>query len=250
MEDFYVVLPSNVRNITGERNTPGHYITYLPKPITLDSDAWKVALVDVSYFSTWHNITPANCQIQGLGPDGPYEVDIRTGYYKTLDKLVHFVNKALQRAGLTATLTLNADTGLCRLNVPSGEVITLDSSVSEMLGLESTYFPSKHPSTDYNAASRGDMGISMLNDIYLYSDVVETRIVGDTYAPLLRTMPALASTDKRGRMTHREFLNPHYLSLSTGQISVIEIKLCDDIGNVIRFDGGYVIVQLHFKKVE
>ncbi len=247
MDDFYVVLPSNVHNITGQQNYPGHYFTYLPKPISLDSDAWRVALTDVSYHATWYNITPANCRIQGLGSDGPYETDVRTGYYKTLGKLAHFVNKALQRAGLTATLTLNAETGLCHLNVPSGEVVALHSSVSKMLGFESTYFPS----SEYNAHSRGDMGISMLDNIYLYTDIIKTRIVGDTYAPLLRTMPALASTEKRDRLVHREFLTPHYLSLVTEEISVIEIKICDNYGKVIRFDDkGHVIVQLHFKKVE
>ena len=56
-DDFYVVLPSNVKNVSGERNTISSYQTYLPKPITLDKNVWRVALVQINLPVTWTHVS-------------------------------------------------------------------------------------------------------------------------------------------------------------------------------------------------
>lgn len=248
MDDFYIVLPSNVRNLTGKRNASGHYFTYLPKPISLDTNTWKVAVVDISYFTTWYNITPENCTIHGRLANGVATFgDTPPSHYKTLPLLMKAINKLLKSMGQYAKFSIVSGTGRCQLTIPPGERVGLHRTVSVMLGFDSnTYGSSSDTLQKVEAIQDGDVGIS-LHNIYLYSDIVKTRVVGDTYAPLLRTIPA--NTAERGHMVHHEFLNPHYMSLETGELSVIEIKLCDDSGEVIQFDRGHVIVQLHFKQI-
>ena len=49
MDDFHVVILSNVKNVSDEINTIGSFRTYLPKLITLDKNEWHVALVQIDF---------------------------------------------------------------------------------------------------------------------------------------------------------------------------------------------------------
>ena len=53
MDDFYMVLPSNVHWSAEPPNTTGNYKTPLPKPLELDQDCWQVALTEISYPQSW-----------------------------------------------------------------------------------------------------------------------------------------------------------------------------------------------------
>ena len=82
----------------------------------------------------------------------------------------------------------------------------------------------------------------------LRRDIVEYSMVGDTYMPILRTIP-IYNADY-GDMKHYEFIHPHYLKLQTRSISVIEIRICNSVGELIPFEQGSALVKLHFKKHE
>ena len=71
MDDFYMVLPSNVHWSAEPPNTHGNYKTPLPKPLELEQDRWQVALTEISYPQSWSKEIPAKL----------FDV---TPYYKTL----------------------------------------------------------------------------------------------------------------------------------------------------------------------
>jgi len=76
--------------------------------------------------------------------------------------------------------------------------------------------------------------------MYVYCDILKLTLVGDTYVPLLHS---IAIDDSPGKYISKEFLNPHYIPLQYGFISNIQIRLCDDIGENLRFEWGKVIVK-------
>ena len=81
--------------------------------------------------------------------------------------------------------------------------------------------------------------------IYVYTDVVESRIVGDSLAPLLRSLPVGGS---HGATVHNKFTNVHYVPLLYSHFKSIEINIRDDTGRFMPFEYGKVTVTLHFRR--
>ena len=81
--------------------------------------------------------------------------------------------------------------------------------------------------------------------IYLYTDVVESRIVGDSFVRLLRSHPVRGTNGTT--ITYR-FTNIHYVFLLHMEFGTIEIDIRDDIGRPVSFEYGTVTVTLHFRR--
>ena len=77
----------------------------------------------------------------------------------------------------------------------------------------------------------------------MYSDVVQTILVGDTFAPLLSVVPERCVF---GEMIYKEYSSPVYSDLYKNSFSAIEIYLMDNAGRSIPFEFGKVTVLLHF----
>lgn len=88
-----------------------------------------------------------------------------------------------------------------------------------------------------------------VNQVFVYSDIVEYSIVGHIQAPILRVLPFssthLGMTDLH---YHREFQNLHYIPVAKSDFDTIEINIRGDTGEPIHFIVGKAMVKLHFKK--
>lgn len=254
MEDFHVILPSNVKNLAGTGNKTGHYTTYLPKPLVLDKDAWKVAVVDVSYVVSWFNVTMETCAVitrttrNGQNKEVRRHIPLR--HYADASSLAQAINTMLVRdSGFASSMVWLGDAkNKARILIQPDESLTLHELTAAMLGYRQNSFEhsgSTRIATRFDSTNPPNVHLPIQN-IYIYSNLVEEIPVGDTYAPLLQVVPVRNGV--YGSVQHHEFLNPLYTSLATNDLSVIEIKLCDDRGNVIEFDVGNVILKLHFVK--
>ena len=81
--------------------------------------------------------------------------------------------------------------------------------------------------------------------IYVFTDVVESRIVGDSLAPLLRVLPVGGS---HSATVSDRYTNIHYVPLLYSHFKSIEINIRDDIGPFVAFEYGKVTVTLHFRR--
>ena len=81
--------------------------------------------------------------------------------------------------------------------------------------------------------------------IYVYKDVVESRIVGDSLAPLLR---ALHVGGRHGATVSDRFANILYVPLLYSHFKSIEIDIREDTGRIVPFEFGKVTVTLHFRR--
>lgn len=84
-----------------------------------------------------------------------------------------------------------------------------------------------------------------LTSLYIYSPIVESQLVGDTLAPLLRVV---CVNGVFGQHVNVKFNNIYYLHLRSSFIDHVEVYIRDDIGNLIPFDTGRVVIILHFRK--
>ena len=81
--------------------------------------------------------------------------------------------------------------------------------------------------------------------IYTYTDVVESRIVGDSLARLLRSLPVGGS---HGATVYDRFTNIHYVPLLYAHFKSIEINIRDDTGRFVPFEYGKVTVTPHLRR--
>ena len=279
-----MILPSNVRNVAGTPNKTSHYYTYLPKPLTLDKQKWRVALLEVDFPATWVNLSDPVTRLEfnrietdasgQRGRSNIGNVSLPSKNYVTSDELVETINATLRNHNLKSKVTKMFNER-CMLELSTFEKITIHPTLAAMLGFEQHKFEchkdsssqdflfkvmtgsnepcdngsgcfGKQEFTNFLGTKSIDVQMSLYN-IYIYSSLVDNTFVGNNLVPLLRTIPI--QPGEHGKLVHREYILPHYLPLATGDLSVIEILLCDEAGNNVRFETGHVIVKLHFKRM-
>ena len=81
--------------------------------------------------------------------------------------------------------------------------------------------------------------------LYVYSDIVATQYVGDTLAPLLRTVEV--DHTNLGGMVCKTYNIPHYVPVKLRDVKTIRIDLRLDSGKSLPFESGQVICKVHFR---
>ena len=88
------------------------------------------------------------------------------------------------------------------------------------------------------------------NHLYIYSDVAEHNIVGNTMAPLLRVLPFEPSetVENNNDCQHIiiEITIPHYIPVSKSDFDIISIQI-GDLGILVHLITCKTIVKLHFR---
>jgi hypothetical protein len=88
--------------------------------------------------------------------------------------------------------------------------------------------------------------INYINALYIYSDICQYQIVGDTEAPLLQVVSAIESNDDF--YIEKIYDSPHYVPVARNNLENITIDIRSDLGNPIQFQSGRIVVKLHFRK--
>ena len=83
--------------------------------------------------------------------------------------------------------------------------------------------------------------------IFVYCNIVQPQIVGNTSVPLLRT---IAISGKSGDVITKTFNNIQYVAVQTKSFENIEIFLRTDTGDPVPFEPGKVIATTILQKAE
>lgn len=81
--------------------------------------------------------------------------------------------------------------------------------------------------------------------IYIYSDIIEPQMVGDSLVKLLNTCPIMG---QNGEYSHWNFNPLHFIPLSRGYINTIAIELKTDTGEFLPITSGKVVCRLRFRE--
>ena len=238
--DFYVYLPSNTDFLPD--NKSHKYVTKLAREVSLEGE-WECALKEIHYPRTWASLFPHECTFvvdREEWGSAWEERRIEAGYYFSPRELVNTINNAIQLDGVHFSYSETAQRVI--MEIAPGCRIHFIEPLSSMLGLshgntmcESSMESGKFPID----LSRG------IDSLYIYTDVVQTKLVGDTSVPLLRVVPVHGSY---GSMVFKEYSSPVYSPLSKNMFSTIEVYIMDSAGRPIPFGYGKVTVLLHFKR--
>ncbi|EFO91200.1 hypothetical protein CRE_03406 [Caenorhabditis remanei] len=82
-----------------------------------------------------------------------------------------------------------------------------------------------------------------VSTLYLYCDVVDPIIVGNTKSSLLSVIPCRGNF---GEMIHHTVAYPRYLPLMNSTIDSIRVELLSEFDEQIDFNWGSTIIILHF----
>jgi len=267
-EHFYVTVPSN----TVVTKKKSHFRVHLPTELDLEG-AWDVALVDVVYPYSWNNVPHPSDTLTGYSlitsDVEPFKVSIPMGNYQTVTDLLAGITAAhalqihlwekfrleekqselkktviLRRAA--PTILFDFDPTVKRVTIdfinPRVDKITMTPHLAYMLGFKNCEIKSTEEKVmaDYPPDLRG--GIDAL---FIYLDIIENQIVGNTMAPLLQIVPV---EGHYGDLIQKTFYSPHYLNVLSKKVSAIEVNIKNDINKHIDFNFGKIILKLHFQR--
>ena len=268
--DFYMTLPSNASMKTHPDNTLTHYVTELPHCVDLVGE-WECGLTEMQYSHTWYNVTEDDVWLfleEVDAPDVNRRSRLSCGYYDNPLTLMYHVNNglySLRTEKARAQMSYSSVTQKMTLHMTENTIFTIPyhSSTTSMLGFHkivatgtemdatsaSSLVPDSRPSdSSYPFHIEAPDVVNMtqgFNTLYVYTDVVESRIVGDSLAPLLRSIPI---SGHHGDSVSERFTNVHYIPLLRSNFHSIEVDIRDDMGRRVPFEYGRVTVTLHFRR--
>ena len=255
MSQFYLTLPSNSSMNYFPKNTLTNFTTKLHHEISLTDD-WEVGLSEIILPKNWFNVDKNQyVQIKHyVEEEGMVFTSdkyfIPPGYYTKIESLVSRINAAIShintRENPIIKLAVISETSI-EVIIDTDHEIIFSEGLYDVLGIHERY------RVLFRNMSGGELrqaiNVKPLYDntqtFYIYCDILENVAVGDTLAPLLRTIDV---EGERGTMIHRNFDQPRYLPVQKKNFDTLEILIKDGLGREVPFDKGTLIVTLHFRR--
>ena len=252
MSEFYLTLPSNSSVEYYPENTLTSFTTRLPNSIHLEGD-WDVGLVEIQYPHNWYNI-PEDIQKRSFSvrisanrsnqTNASFSID--KGYYPTMSHVIDAITRKINNATNETTQKMRMEydeiTGKVNGSFEYDLQLSTSNHMQRMLGLNSQSLTMIR-SRDWQATYGADL--DPMDSLYVYCDVLEPRVVGDTLAPLLRIVPV---EGKHGDLITRIYENVHYIRVQKKNFQTVEINIRDRTGKKVSFEPGTLNVTLHFRR--
>ncbi len=254
---FIVILPSNSSNKYYSDNHPTNFKVHLPKVISLHSK-YEVALLELSYPHNFYNIRDQEMDIAYTIREENYNVNIKIkdGFYESIDSLIQWLNFIVnsnrnipENIKNTISFISKDKSNLTKIGITRNNKnieISLTQGICHLMGFDISdneskiKFPSSKTSEYPADVFRG------LHSMYIYTNIIERQIVGDSLVPLLRICGI--NNDDQGKNVSIKFNNPRYLPVNANNISSIHVNLRNEYGDNLPFRAGNVILTLQFRK--
>ncbi len=246
-DHFYVTLPSNSSLKIFPENTLTNFKTNLPAPIRFkQEDRWEVGISKIVLPYYWKNVNRTQVKLTVTPPRvrAPLNVKIQSGFY-TNEELAKEITSLLGRFGEVAYLKVKRK---FRVSLTGGLKLGINKNLADLMGFKVTADESEFIEIAGKLTAPRHSGLGTFYNLYVYSDVIHPRIVGDAMAPLLRNVP-LEGDPGKNRIIHHNYTTVHYFPVKKNYIEQIEMDIRLGTGIEVPFDRGTVIVTLHFRKV-
>ena len=246
-----------------KNNTAAKYTTILPSPIDLDGD-WEVGLYEIAFPSHFENVSADSHWIKFEHE----RINLPRGKYKHVVEVLSYMVKLIQAAGalpdaemhivkseLPSDLNQNKinivyeeDRQKVHITVPRRQKIEFSLNMAKLMGmLTHSHFDVTSVRSDHSArVSRR----KQFPTAFVYMDIVEPVVVGDSQVKLLRTvnMDAANGEDDDVQMIHHIYTSPLYVPLGKKHFESIELNIMTDTGEPMPFAEGKSVAVLHFKR--
>ena len=252
MSDFYLTLPSNNSMECYPENTLAQFTSRLPNVINLSGN-WEVGLVEIQYPHNWFNVpTPkrhrtftvrSTAANDANGPLVRRSFYIKAGYYPHIYDLLTEIQEETNEvlSDVSNSIRLNYDGITRKISVTFYRPcsLSLPIHIRKMIGLTRGSWDATNP-------SGGEVSdLDPVDSLFVYCDVLERRVVGDSQVPLVRIVPV---EGRNGELVTQIYENVHYVRLQRRNFQTIEINIRDCAGVNVPFEAGTLNVTLHFQQ--
>lgn len=244
---FYVTLPSDSSMNYFSDNKISHFVTRLPSPLELKGE-WEVGLTEFIYPHMWNNLQENATDYEyDIGNGVLKKIKIPCGYYESPLDIIKWIN--YQDFKNKIDINYNKHTKKVKVVLKDKARLIFHEGLAECLG-----FPPGEVGDNSSVQISGTRYIQSPNVadpnfdfklLYIYSDIVDSQIIGDSVAPLLRVITVKGND---GDMVHEMFDRPHYVTLVRKNFQTIETVIRTHAGRLVSFDRGKLIVKLHFRQ--
>lgn len=240
--DFYLTLPSDSSAQFFPANTLSDYRTKLPYPIQLKG-RWEVGLAELIYPKSWPNV-PYCFFYYSLGGLELQKVEIKAGHFESIDGVLQgLVNQMSPRARQQIMFEFDSQKKRIKVIMRKGaRIVMSDRQMCILLGVGATQ-NKLWEEGEHECENTPDLYLGFYS-LYVYCNMVEPVIVGDTSVPLLRVVPVDGSY---GSIITRAFDKPHYVPVLTNNFETVDINIATDMGDYVKFEFGKVVIKLHFR---
>ena len=151
---------------------------------------------------------------------------IEVGYYDRPERLTAAINRTLKEESdeKNVKLSYSKITQKVSVDLDIGTIFSMD--MSNILVFNNSFV-----TTARQADSVVDMAQGFYA-LYVYTNLVEPRVVGDSVGPLLRIVPL---EGKHGGMVSKSFDNVQYVPVLHKEFGTVEIDIRDDAGRSVPF---------------
>jgi hypothetical protein len=242
---FYITLPSNASMELFPDNLIGNYSTKLCNTIELEGE-WEVGLAEIMYPVTWLNTKPLSMKI--ITKDETFTVTLTILPYETRNDIANKMNMFFikKRLNLVAHNDIERNQFMFTFHENNIKKMELDPVLAKILGFSFETFIYLESAS--SVVSDIEQEEHLLDGFLIYSNIIIHQHIGDAYAKVLRIIALDNEQGKRINYVTKVFDIPHYVSLDTNTLDIININLRDLQGNLILFESGKVVVKLHFKR--
>ena len=224
-------------------NTLTNFKTKLAQPLELIGE-WEVALSEFQYPRSWYNLRDLDNHIyvDSGGQGYPSVSIIPHGYYPTVKEFVSAVNKTLKTdANGDIWLMYNHLTRKMIAHVRNKARLVLTGRFASMVGFDKKR---GDDNKEYGSSVTVDLEAGF-HAMYLYTDIVEPQLVGNSKVSLLKVVKC---SGEFGDNVSVNFPNLQYVPVSVKSFETVEIDIKDDTQEKVPFESGKVIVTLHFRQ--
>ena len=256
-------LPSNACIEYYPDNTPSNYTVKLAKSVegydlecALTEIILPNRLINVREGLNYVNVHRLTNK-KGLSGSLKRTHKIPVGHYSSVRSVVDAVNRAFSHHSVTDKdgkqqrvlgATLLADKNRVQVQTRNNYAISFGADLAYLLGFKIK----ENDSGLIKDTQIGENDASVtggLNNIYVYTDIIKELTVGGVNAPLLRIVNLSLKTNNEGS-TSKNYDKLYYHPLNSLYVETINIQLRDEIGKLVHFDSGTVVVTLSFRQSE
>jgi hypothetical protein len=252
-KQFFITLPSNTTS--SEDNTASKFYVRLPYRLHLHGE-WECGLTEIVYPHVWLNIKKDDLwfKIETLHPV-IIRADIPPRYYDNVEDLLKTLNWKIEHCKvpvypefrmpehLSFSYNLHYQRVFIYMDNLKIKSIEFSERLKHVLGFA--------PTLNNVDASQFCENLPDIRNgfetMYIYCNIVEPQIVGDTVAPLLRTIKI---EGKNLEIVNKVFDVAHYVPVTLTDVGEIEIHIKNDSDEYINFLHGKTLVKLHFRKAK
>lgn len=264
MKDFYLTLISNSSMNYFPENKTNSFTVHLPSYITLNGK-WEVALVEIHYPFTFFNITDNNNSIfvKYYNDEDTHIEKLDTGYYDNIDDLIKIINSKLKsylnqkdlisfdkitKRIIIDNNSFEGNTDLSTNIIDKTKKTLFSISFQNRLAMQLGFAPQQNILECTLSPHAINIGMGVPEHFFVYCDIIDTQIIGDTSAKVLRIINTADRAIPFAQSCHKEFNLSHYVTINEKKFEKISIDIRDTTGDFLPFQFGVLTVKLHFRR--